>query len=386
MGLKKCPICGEKFADTYKHCPFCEEDENPRKAKHPKRYGYGEGGRRLARRNYEEDRPRPLYDDEAPSQGRRSHRDDAYDDQEESYQGRRSRRDDTYDDQEEAYQGRRSAGYDDGYDDYDGDDRGSPWFKIVMVILLAIIIACVLYLGRGVIGSLLPAGNDDPGQNSSMMDSDGAQSDNEDDQTTDPNEGTVPDVTDPDSGDTQDDTQSQGGTEDNNSNDSNHTSVTGTLTLSHEDVSIAGDESFTLSARSGSGDVTYTSADPSIATVSSSGVVTGVKKGTTKITVTRGSDSAECIVRVKSDGKGASSGGSTATSASASLNREDMTLAVNESFSLKVSGVSGVSWSTANAAVATVDGSGKVTGVKSGTTKVTASWSGGSATCIVRVK
>ena len=57
MGLKKCPICGELFADTYKHCPFCEEDENPRKARQPKRYGYGEGGRRLARRNYEEDLP-----------------------------------------------------------------------------------------------------------------------------------------------------------------------------------------------------------------------------------------------------------------------------------------------------------------------------------------
>ena len=64
MGLKKCPICGELFADTYKHCPFCEEDENPRKARQPKRYGYGEGGRRLARRNYEEDLPRPLYGDE----------------------------------------------------------------------------------------------------------------------------------------------------------------------------------------------------------------------------------------------------------------------------------------------------------------------------------
>jgi len=28
MALKKCPICGEKYSDTYKTCPFCEEEEN----------------------------------------------------------------------------------------------------------------------------------------------------------------------------------------------------------------------------------------------------------------------------------------------------------------------------------------------------------------------
>lgn len=26
MALKKCPICGEKYSDTYKSCPFCEEE------------------------------------------------------------------------------------------------------------------------------------------------------------------------------------------------------------------------------------------------------------------------------------------------------------------------------------------------------------------------
>ena len=112
-------------------------------------------------------------------------------------------------------------------------------------------------------------------------------------------------------------------------------------------------------------------------------MVTGLKKGTTEITVRRGSASAVCIVRVKSDGSGASSSGSGA----ASLNRTDMTLSVGESFSLKVSGVTtALTWSVADSSVATVDGSGKVTGVKSGTTRVTASWDGSSASCIVRVK
>ena len=27
MAMKRCPICGEKFSDTYKNCPFCEEEE-----------------------------------------------------------------------------------------------------------------------------------------------------------------------------------------------------------------------------------------------------------------------------------------------------------------------------------------------------------------------
>lgn len=383
MGLKKCPICGEKFADTYKHCPFCEEDENPRKAKQPKRYGYGEGGRRLARRNYEEDRPRPLYnDDEVPTRNHRA--EEEYDD---SYQGRRSRRDDGYDEEEErSYRGRRAADYDDDYDDY-GEDRGSPWFKIVMVILIAIIIACLLYLGRGVIGTLLPAGNDDPNQSSSMMSSDEPQSDDEDDQTTDPNEGTEPDVDDP-GRDEDDQTTDQNSTQNDGSStdDDNNTTVSGTLTLSHEDVSIAGDESFTLSARSGSGDVTYTSADPSIATVSSSGVVTGVKKGTTKITVRRGSDSAECIVRVKSNGSGASSGGST-SSGSLTLSHTDVSIAVDESFTLSArSGSGDATYTSADPSIATVSASGTVTGVKKGTTKITVSRGGSSATCIVRVK
>lgn len=72
MGLKKCPVCGEKYADTYKRCPFCEEEANPRQARQPKRNEGG--GRRLARRTYEEDTPRPLYGgEEGPAyEGRRA--------------------------------------------------------------------------------------------------------------------------------------------------------------------------------------------------------------------------------------------------------------------------------------------------------------------------
>ena len=26
MAMKRCPVCGEKYSDTYKECPFCEEE------------------------------------------------------------------------------------------------------------------------------------------------------------------------------------------------------------------------------------------------------------------------------------------------------------------------------------------------------------------------
>ena len=103
MGLKKCPVCGEKYADTYKRCPFCEEEANPRQARQPKRNEGG--GRRLARRTYEEDTPRPLYGGEEPAyEGRRARRED-YDSEEEYIPRRRSRREEEYED--------------DGYDEYE---------------------------------------------------------------------------------------------------------------------------------------------------------------------------------------------------------------------------------------------------------------------------
>lgn len=34
MGMKRCPICGEKYSDTYRNCPFCEEEELEQK-RHP---------------------------------------------------------------------------------------------------------------------------------------------------------------------------------------------------------------------------------------------------------------------------------------------------------------------------------------------------------------
>lgn len=27
MAMKRCPVCGEKYSDTYAECPFCEEEK-----------------------------------------------------------------------------------------------------------------------------------------------------------------------------------------------------------------------------------------------------------------------------------------------------------------------------------------------------------------------
>lgn len=46
MRLLKCPKCGEMFSDTYKTCPFCQEDEERHSNKPVKNAGHRTGGGR----------------------------------------------------------------------------------------------------------------------------------------------------------------------------------------------------------------------------------------------------------------------------------------------------------------------------------------------------
>ena len=149
--------------------------------------------------------------------------------------------------------------------------------------------------------------------------------------------------------------------------------------------------------------VTWTSSDESVATVSQSGVVTGVGKGKATITASiPGGAKATCLVRCSISGASASATPSQAPSQAPSespsqapssssepleLNREDFTL--NESFptfTMKVSGANGsVTWSSSDESVATVDQNGKVTRVGKGKCTVTVTdESGRSVKCIVR--
>lgn len=46
MSMKKCPDCGEKYSDTYKKCPFCDEEQKIKKGKRVQKRPTKNGGRR----------------------------------------------------------------------------------------------------------------------------------------------------------------------------------------------------------------------------------------------------------------------------------------------------------------------------------------------------
>lgn len=123
----------------------------------------------------------------------------------------------------------------------------------------------------------------------------------------------------------------------------------------------------------------FTSADKKIATVSAKGVVTAKKVGTTRITVrTHNGLKATCTVKVcKLPSK-------------VTLNATKGTLKIGESYQLKATlpknSYAEITWSTSNAAVATVSADGLITAVAQGSATITARTSNGKkATCAVKV-
>lgn len=126
---------------------------------------------------------------------------------------------------------------------------------------------------------------------------------------------------------------------------------------------------------------TWTSKDPSIATVSS-GKVTGVSAGSTIILVkTSSGDVAYLYVTVKDKAKGME------------LNYSTKTVAKGSTFTLKAiftpsnASNKNVTWTSSNTAIATVSEKGKVKGVKGGSAIITAVAEDGGyvATCLVTV-
>ena len=133
--------------------------------------------------------------------------------------------------------------------------------------------------------------------------------------------------------------------------------------------------------------VTYKSANKKIATVSSKGVVKGVKAGSTKITVVSKKDKkkkATINVKVKEG-----------TVTKVKLDSTSGTINIGQSVKVKatVTGKKGcdktVAWSSSNAKVATVDSKGNVVGVAEGSATITAKaidGSGKKATYKVKVE
>lgn len=136
--------------------------------------------------------------------------------------------------------------------------------------------------------------------------------------------------------------------------------------------------------------VSWTSDDPDIATVDN-GKVTAVGPGTTKVRAKFESQELVCIVRCNFPGETEKpSDENRGSSDSYSLSHTDVTIDVGETFTLRLRDGDGnsvsVTWSVQNSGICSVDGSGKVTGVSSGSTEVSTSYQGSTYTCIVRVR
>lgn len=315
MAMKRCPDCGEKYSDTYKCCPFCEEEAA-----------------------LSEERP--------------------------------FRRKGT----------RRSA------------CRKEP--SILTPVLVVVILVLAVTLGWLFFGDSIKeklGGGTEPGVSSSEVDPS-------------QNGGSSGDTSLPGIGDSSGDSSSSAGEEPGSVIEPGSGTKTGpseltveqvaalpdTLTLSKTDFTLpVGDPAVKLTVSGGSGSYTWYSEDDGIASVDENGTVTAISAGIINVYATDGTGKGLCIVRVRAGSGSSGSSGNTVTPSGGDvkLNREDFTLGIGESFQLKNTGITTAqTWSSSNPGVATVNGSGMVTGVSAGMSTVTMSYDGNSLTCIVRVK
>ena len=131
--------------------------------------------------------------------------------------------------------------------------------------------------------------------------------------------------------------------------------------------------------------VTWSTANPNIAQVSSNGIVTGISAGTTVITATTANGmTATCTVTVQPVDH---------FPASITLDRTSATVNINSAITLHATVLPAtaanrtVTWSSSNPSVATVNSNGVVTGVSAGTTVITATTVNGlTATSTVTVQ
>lgn len=305
MSNRRCPKCGEEYSDTYRSCPFCEEEDA---IKH---------GRPLRRRS-----------------------------------GRRLEK-------------RQNS---------NGGAGG------VMLLLTGIIILCVVgyvFFGDQVADAVGIRDTQDPPASGQK----------------EPDPAPTPNVQ-PDQPAVSDENQTSPGEEPVVSDTPPEPTAdppepAGPLTLSQTDITIPAGETGRLTASGGSGEISWSSSNPEIASVDG-GAVTGKAGGTVTITAVSGEETATCQVKVEGD-PWVDPNPSTYR-----LSKDDFTLSPSETtWQMKVKRDDGkweimgpdqgVTWASNNTGVAAISETGLVTRAGKGTTQITATIGGVTLECTVRM-
>lgn len=160
------------------------------------------------------------------------------------------------------------------------------------------------------------------------------------------------------------------------------------FTLSKESVDVRLNGTAYISYTGGSGTVTWSSSDTSVATVDN-GTVKGLKIGETTITATRGNEVKTCKVKVVYNMiKIGGNYGTSVNEVNLVLNEHptENLYATVEDDTYKIVNDAKVTWSSSDTSVVTVDGStGTITAVKPGKTTITATAAGVTDTCEITV-
>lgn len=325
----RCENCGEYYAVTYKRCPFCEEQEEYRRA-----------------------RARDDYDDE-------EYEDEVYDEEEPRHRGGKRLKTNT-----------RGGGY----------GGGPTPLQIVGWVLSLALIAAAIYIVVTIIGPFIHKGEEAVNPDPNPVTSD----------TPAPSDSAAPQPSDSGAPQPSGSQDPEGGTDEI---PAGQTATGFTLSLSEFSLSNRYPDpvklNVTFSPAGSTGTITWESSDPSIVTVDQNGLVSpGGTTGTATITATMaGGYTQTCkVYNSVTSGSGSSSGSESSASGTLSLNRTDFTLSeAGAKWQLKVSGTSSnPTWSISDSSVATISGDGTVTAVSRGTTTVTATVDGQTLTCIVR--
>lgn len=305
MSNRRCPKCGEEYSDTYRSCPFCEEEDAIKHGRPLRR----RGGRRLEKRQ-----------------------------------------------------------------NTNGGAGG------VMLLLTGIIILCVVgyvFFGDQVAEAVGIRDTQEPPVSSQKEPEPSPAPDVQPDQ---PNQPVTSDENQPSPDPAVPDTPPE---------PTGETAEPGPLTLSQTDITIPAGETGRLTVSGGSGEVTWSSSNPEIASVDG-GSVTGKAGGTVTITAASGEETATCQVKVEGD-PWVDPNPSTYR-----LSKDDFTLSPSETtWQMKVKKDDGkweimgpdqgVSWASNNTGVVTISETGLVTRAGKGTTQITATIGGVTLECTVRM-